>query len=143
MSFVSKNLDKIKSKAIKRMERQGQKALDVWYDYLVKKSSEPKSGNEYTHMINGRLYTWTASDPGEFPAIVTGNLLTTKGLFGDLNSDRGYPRSLYRFVSVSAKQIRITLRLTIPYAVHVEAKRPLLAQARADCKDEIVRILTS
>lgn len=142
MSFVSKNLSKLRAKAVSRIERQANKALDFWYDYLLEKFKEPKHGTEYTHMIGGRTYNWIASAPGEFPALVTGDLLTTPGILGTMG-DRGYPRSLHRYVNVGGKMVTIHIKLTIPYAIPLEAKRPLLAQSRIDCKDEILKILTA
>lgn len=49
-------------------------------DYIQEKMAEPKHGRQYTVIINGQLQTYTASAPGEYPAIKTGLLTSESGI---------------------------------------------------------------
>jgi len=76
-------LAKLRKKLQEAAQQAGQAAADLLGEYLLEKMTEPKSGREYV-LPDGDTYT--ASAPGEYPAIKTGKLSSSIRIISDLSA---------------------------------------------------------
>lgn len=139
--YFQKNLQLMNRTLKKRFEERGRKAAELWKQFLIAMMEfTPKTGRWYTNKRqNGLVYTWQASAPGEYPAVVTGQLLD----------------SVRTFVSVSDNhRLRVQLQITAPHAEalesdladgvsgpHQKGKRPLLHASKEALRDIIMDAL--
>lgn len=135
--YFQKNLALMNRAMKKRFEQRGKQAAELWKQYLIAVMEfTPKTGRWYTSQRkNGVVYTWQASAPGEYPAVVTGELLD----------------SVRTFVSVSDNhKLRVQLQITAPHAADLEetpanhgekGRRPLLYASKEALRDIIADVL--
>lgn len=76
-NYLQKNLALLNRRIKAKMIDRAKKAVEFWERYLeLEMQFTVKTGRWYTRKRqNGTVYTWQASAPGEYPAVVTGELL--------------------------------------------------------------------
>lgn len=118
------NVKKLTEFARKHLRNRLLRVAKVWEDYLLKKRAEPKTGRKYSKTIDGKLYKWTASRAGEYPAKVTGRLLDNMRMRVEMGETFG----------------RVKVAFDRPYATHFEEitpltkNRPFIRQSKEDLR---------
>lgn len=131
--YYQKNLALMNRTLKRHFESKAKKAAELWKQFLIEQMEySQKTGRWYTSQRqNGVTYTWQASAPGEYPAVVTGELLD----------------SIRTFVSVGDNnRLRVTLQITAPHAEELDenesnagqkGRRPLLHASKEALRDII------
>lgn len=129
-SFVAKNFNIIQRMAQKHYLTQAKRAAQVWQAFLIEEMMKPKTGRWYTKTKNGRTYTWQASAPSEYPAIVSHELVD----------------SIRAFATVSGSGVRVHLQISAPHADTLEHDpkyiRPLVKASMIKLKDRLNQIMS-